>query len=315
MSTLSFPIEKYEGTGNDFIIVDEWQGEVVPEAYKSAVAGKLCRRGESIGADGVLYWSRSPEADGRMRTFNADGSEAEICGNGLRCVASYAFTNGQIKTTSLRVATMKGVSELNLLLDDKGNIDRVRVLIAAPVFTAGDIPMTGEPSRLVLDEEFFVSDEFGVLKITALTVGNPHVVIFVSDLEKTDVARLGAVIDRHPAFPNRTNVNFVQIFDNKGFGIKTFERGVGLTLSCGTGVVSSTAAGAVTGRLLFDTEVTAVTGGGRLGSECARDGDSLKSYLIGPARRLFRGRTALDITPDGPVHPEGLPLRNKETFN
>jgi diaminopimelate epimerase len=312
MSTLSLPIVKYEGTGNDFIIIDEWDGEVVPEEDKARLAEKLCRRSGSIGADGVLFWSRSHKASGRMRTFNADGSEAEICGNGLRCVARYAYEKRQIGATTLTVETMKAVSELSLLLDDSGAVDRIRVLIGEPDFMAKDIPMAGRPDRRVIDEDFFVDDAIGTIKITALSVGNPHVVHFVKDLEKTDVVRLGSVIERHPTFPNRTNVNFVQVESPKGFRIKTFERGVGPTLSCGTGVVASTIAGAVTGRLRFNTEVAAATEGGSLASECRQRGDTIRAYLIGPARRVFSGKTTVEITAGGVSYPGGAAIYDVE---
>lgn len=295
MGVLSFPIEKYEGAGNDFIIIDEWENEVIPEEYKSKVASDLCRRAGSIGADGVLFWSASSKADGRMRTFNADGSEAEICGNGLRCVARYAWEKKEIESVNMTVETVKGISELSLILDGSGGIEKIKVLIGEPSFLAGDIPMSGEPGQTLIDGDLFVNEAIGMLKVTALSVGNPHVVYFVDSLDKADVESIGKAVECHPSFPNRTNVDVVQVESEKSFRIRTFERGVGMTLSCGTGVVASATAGVVTGRLLRNTEITAVNDGGILWSEIVERENRIMAYLIGPARRLSSGEATVEI--------------------
>lgn len=295
MQTLSFPIEKYEGAGNDFIIIDEWEREVIPEKYKSAAVKKLCQRSGSIGADGVLFWMTSIKANGRMRTFNADGSEAEISGNGLRCVARYAYEKREIETTKFTIETMKGVSELTIILDDRGEIDKIKVNMGEPRLLAKDIPMTGDPFRKPIEETILVNDKIGKVKVTALSVGNPHVVIFVKNLEKTNVKSLGKAIECHPFFPERTNVNFVQIENEKSFRIRTFERGVGITLSCGTGTAASTIAGVITGRILSNVEISATTDGGKLWTEYVDDGNKISVYIIGPSRKVFSGNTTIEI--------------------
>ena len=310
MSVLDFPIEKYEGAGNDFIIVDEWSHEVVPERDKAMVAKKLCERSGPAGADGVLFWSRSEKADGRMRVFNADGSEAEISGNGIRCVANYAYEKGEIGKTTAKIETLKGIIEASIILGSGNEVEKVRVLFDTPKFSAKDIPMRGDPNSEVIDESFFVDERTGSLRLTALSVGNPHVVCFVDDLGKVNVELLGRTLESHPAFPRRTNVNFVQVSGRDKFLIKTFERGVGITLSCGSGIAASTIAGALTGRLNQNTEITVLTDGGELWSEVFRDEAGIAAYVIGPARKVFSGRTIIEIV-DGEIsYLDGIAIRD-----
>lgn len=308
MNTISFPVYKYEGTGNDFIIIDEWERQMVPEEYKGLISKRLCERKGSIGADGVLFWSKSEIADGKMRVFNADGSEAEMCGNGMRCVTKYAFENGQITNTVINVETLKGSSNVTLIPSSDDLVDRIKVLIDAPMFNAKDIPMVGEPYSKLIDEDFFVDDSIRTLKLTALSVGNPHVVYFTEDISKVDVVSTGRVLENHAAFPNRTNVNFVEILSRRSFRIRTFERGVGLTLSCGSGISASTIAGVITERLDKDAEISVIADGGQLWSEAFDDGDGISVYLIGPANKLLSGKTTVEITNGEVVFQDGITI-------
>lgn len=295
MQQFNISIEKYEGTGNDFIIIDEWDHEVIPEEYKSAVTSKLCQRSGSVGADGVLFWEKSVRADGKMRIFNADGSEAEISGNGLRCVARYAYEKKEITATDLTIETINGISELGISLNEAGDIDKIKVNMGEPRLLAKDIPVTGNPYRKIIEESVFINEMIGEMTITALSVGNPHAVLFVEDIDKTDVEALGRVIECHSLFPARTNVNFVQIETNTSFKIRTFERGVGITQSCGTGTTASAIAGVITGGLLSNTEISATTDGGKLWVEYKDDGDKVTVYLYGPASKVFSGKTTVEI--------------------
>lgn len=308
MNTISFPIYKYEGAGNDFIIIDEWERQVVPEEYKALISKRLCERKGSIGADGVLFWSRSKTADGKMRIFNADGSEAEMCGNGIRCVTKYAFEVGQITDTVINVETLQGSSSVTLIPSSNNPVDRIKVRLDAPLFNARDIPMEGEPDSKLIDGDFFVDDTIGTLKLTALSVGNPHVVYFTEDISQVDVASTGRVLENHAAFPNRTNVNFVQILSRRSFRIITFERGVGLTLSCGSGISASTIVGVITGRLDKEAEISVIADGGQLWSEVFDDGDGVSVYLIGPANKLLSGKTTVEITNSGVVFQDGITI-------
>lgn len=310
MTVLSFPIEKYEGTGNDFIIIDEWRRELVPEAGKPIVARKLCERSGSVGADGALFWSRSQRADGKMRVFNADGSEAEISGNGMRCLASYAYMKGDIRKTTVKIETLKGITEVSIILGRGNRVDKVKVLFDAPKFLAKDIPRIGDPYSKVIDGYFFVDERIGSLKVTILSIGNPHVVHFVDDLSQVNVEMVGKSLESHPAFPRRTNVNFVQVDSRNSFRIITFERGVGITLSCGTGIAASTIVGAMTDRLDKNVQISVMTEGGELWSEAFEDKGEIAAYLIGAVRRVFSGRTTLEIIGANVTYPGGVSIHD-----
>jgi diaminopimelate epimerase len=219
---------KLQGNGNDFILLDEIEGIVIPEEMKGEFAALYCDRRFGVGGDGVLFLSPSEKADLRMRLFQPDKSEAEMCGNGIRCFVRYAMDSGYVRD-ACKVETLAGIIPVRMGYRD--DTFMAAVDMPAPRFNREDIPATGEGEYLETIE--------GV-EVRAVNVGVPHAVVIVEDVEKAEVATLGPLIRHHATFPQGANVNFVQHIGENALRIRTFERGVeGETLSCGTGACAS----------------------------------------------------------------------------
>ncbi|MEM2820444.1 MAG: diaminopimelate epimerase, partial [Candidatus Bathyarchaeia archaeon] len=234
---------KMHGLGNDYILIDNRDGRLHEEIL-SLLAQKLCRRRFSVGADGLLLVYDSDVADVKMRIFNADGSEAEMCGNGIRCIAKYCYENGIIKRDEMRIETLAGIRTVWLNIED----DRVRTVtvdMGSPVFRREHIPVAGEGD--FIDEELRVNCE--VFRATCLSVGNPHCVIFVENVDDFPVTYYGPKIENHPLFPKKINVEFVQVIRQDLIKVRVWERGVGETLACGTGACASVVAGKILGKV------------------------------------------------------------------
>ena len=233
---------KMHGLGNDYILIDNRDGKLDGKDL-GKVAKNLCRRRFSVGADGLLLLYDSSVADVKMRIFNADGSEAEMCGNGIRCLAKYCFENNVTDKTELRIETLAGIKTVWLNVED-GTVRSVTVNMGSPILERRMIPMAGEGK--CIDEELEVEGE--KFKITCLSVGNPHCVIFMDNVDAFPVEKIGPKIENHPAFPNRTNVEFAQLIRNNEMKIRVWERGVGETLACGTGACAAVVAANLTGK-------------------------------------------------------------------
>ncbi len=280
----ALPFVKMHGAGNDFVLVDALKG---PVKITAALARDLCDRRFGVGADQILILEKSKKADFRMRVMNPDGSEVEMCGNGIRCAALYAFEAGRVKKKEMAVETLAGLIRPSLQGKDK-----VRVDMGEPVLEAEKIP-TAAQGR-VIDQDFsFSPPSFGRageragsvdLKITGVSMGNPHCVVFVDDLDKTPVEAWGPLIETHPFFPNRVNVEFVQVENPGAARVRVWERGAGITLACGTGACAVGVAGVLTGR--FHRKVDLKLPGGTLGIEWAPDNHV---FMTGPAAFVFNG--------------------------
>lgn len=270
---------KMHGLGNDYILIDNRCGEISEEAL-SQLAKKLCRRRFSIGADGVLFLYSSDVADVKMRIFNADGSEAEMCGNGIRCLAKYCYENGIVTKDEMDIETLSGIK--HVWLEAKGGrVLSVTVDMGSPSFEGRDIP--------VLERERFIDEELNVngekFKATCLSLGNPHCVIFVDDVEVFPVEYYGPRIERHHLFPKRINVEFVQVLGRNLVKVRVWERGVGETLACGTGACASVVAGSILDRTGDECIVQLL--GGEL--KVKYDRSSSKVFMSGPAEVAYRG--------------------------
>ncbi len=227
---------KMEGTGNDFILLDNQDSLLGPDTNLSALAHALCSRHYGIGADGIILVQKSKALDIQFRIFNADGSEPEMCGNGMRCFASYVYGHHILDKTVFKVETLAGSITPELILDESGLVSSVRVDMGEPVLAFNEIPFvsqsTEENSQILTIEDIN-------LQVTPVSMGNPHAVIFVDDINQVDVKKLGSQIENHPAFPEKTNVEFVQVMGNEELSMKVWERGVGETLACGTGACAA----------------------------------------------------------------------------
>lgn len=272
--------EKLHGLGNDMIVIEDME-DSIPTAELNRVARKLCNRRTGIGGDCFLVAKRSDVADLRMLVFNSDGTEAQMCGNGLRCFARFVYENKLVKSDCFTVETISGIKRPQLLLyDDK--VMAVRVDMGAPSFVPGDIPMEtpdGEPfirkNIQVEGREFLV---------TAVNAGIPQLVVFVDDVRALDIERYGLAIEHHPYFPERTNVAFAEVQDRRNVILRSWERGCGLTLCCGTGAAA--AAVACIKSALTDRIVTVRVPLGTLRIEWDGEGSV---YMSGPAERVFTG--------------------------
>ena len=280
---------KMHGLGNDYVVIDESTEEIIPEEKKPEIAAELCTRGFSVGADGVIFVVPSAGEDIRFRIFNSDGSEAEMCGNGIRCFAKYVYENDVLKEKKMNVETLGGTKELTLHVEN-GTVKSTRVNMGIATFKTSDIPMTSEEEEFI-DEELLVDGE--PLKLTAISVGNPHAVIFTDNLEGVALDHLGPLIENHNAFPERTNVHFVGVVSPHEVEMLTWERGAGFTMACGTGATSTVIAGYKLGLLQKDVQVH-LPGGDLQITVYEKDG-KLGAFMEGDAVSVFEGIMELDL--------------------
>jgi diaminopimelate epimerase len=267
------------GAGNDYVYINGFE-ETVADPARLAV--ELSNRNFGIGSDGLILILPSQLADVGMRMFNADGSEAEMCGNGIRCVAKYAFDHGLVDKKEITVETAAGILALRLFVNARGKVEKVRVDMGRPRLTRGEIPMTGPPDEQVVGEELKVLDR--TFHITCVSMGNPHCVIFVDNVAEFPVEKYGPVIETHPLFPNRTNVEFVEIVSAVEVRQRTWERGAGETLACGTGASAVTVAAVLGGHA--ERRLLNRLRGGDLEMEWTEGGHL---FMTGPAVQVFEG--------------------------
>lgn len=270
---------KMHGAGNDYVYVNCFE-ETVGDPV--ALARTVSNRNFGIGSDGLILILPSDVADVRMRMFNADGSESEMCGNGIRCVAKYAYDHGIVDKKEMTAETGAGILTLQLFTNGDNRVERVRVNMGKPRLTRGEIPMIGHPAAQVVNEELKVLDR--TFHITCVSMGNPHCIIFVDNVDEFPVAKYGPAIENHKLFPNRTNVEFIEIISSSEIKQRTWERGAGETLACGTGSSAVTVAGVLNGRT--DRRLLNHLSGGDLDMEWADDGNV---YMTGPAVQVFEG--------------------------
>ena len=273
---MSFEFSKMHGLGNDFVVIDALRQTVTLDAQQIR---RLADRHFGVGCDQVLLVepAQTAAADFRYRIFNADGGEVEQCGNGARCFARFVYDHGLTRKRRIPVETRAGL--LELLIQDDG---QVTVNMGMPRLEPEDIPLQ-VPERashytLALADE---TVEFG-----AVSLGNPHAVLAVADVERAPVARLGPLLERHALFPQRVNVGFMQRLDRGEVRLRVFERGVGETLACGSGACAAVVVGRLWGEL--DETVTVHLPGGRLSVRWRGEGEPV--WMTGPAQEVFRGR-------------------------
>ena len=274
---------KVHGLGNDFVLVDCFSEDLVfPDM--GALAVRICDRHFGVGADGLVLVEPSGAADARMRIFNPDGSEAEMCGNAIRCVAKYLYEHKRVVKEEVRVETAAGLMVPKLLVEG-GLVRAVRVDMGVPRLSREEIPMEGPPGRVVGEP---LSAGGCTCTVTAVSMGNPHCVIFVSDVKAVPLKDWGPAIENHRAFPRRTNVEFVQVLSREEVIMRVWERGAGETLACGTGACASVVAGVLNG--LTDRKVRVHLAAGHLDIEWS---DSGHVYMTGPAEEVFTGNYPL----------------------
>ena len=268
---------KYTGLGNDFVLLD---GAAATDLRNpSALAKTICNRRFGVGADGLVLLSPSDKADIKMRIFNSDGSEAEMCGNASRCVALHLFRRKMVNKKQISLDTLAGIIRTDITDEARG---LVRVDMGVPHLTKGEIPMTGNPAETAVNFPLTAAGQ--TFYATAVSMGNPHLVIFVPDISRVPLAAWGPQLETHPLFPCKTNVEFVQVLDDKTVRMRVWERGAGITLACGTGSCAT----AVACILNHKTEknITVKLDGGDLFIEWP---DKKNIFMTGLAQAVFTG--------------------------
>ena len=274
---------KYHGLGNDFVLVN---GLTATVSLGTKEAIHLCDRHFGVGADGVILALPSTQADCRMQLINSDGSEAEMCGNGLRCLAQFVWDEGLIRQVEMTVETPVGIKRPRLHVEGERVVE-VSVQMGKPHWLAHDVPTTLVPSNApAIDVPLQVEDV--TWNVTALNTGVPHCVIFVPDVKEVDWRSLGPRIEQHPAFPQRTNVMFTQIIARDHLRVRPWERGAGPTMACGTGACAAAVAAVLTGRA--EREVRVTLPGGVLQIQWDKETDEIN--MTGPAERVFVGQVS-----------------------
>ena len=282
MTRLSFV--KMHGLGNDYVLFDAAENELAGVDF-AQLARKVCQRRFSVGADGIIVLQPGgSNADFTMRVFNPDGSETGSCGTAFRCVARIAYESKGFKdaaTDGVRIATFARSVLAKVVHDASGKL-LVEARMGKALFKRGEIPVAGRPDDEFLEQPMTIDSN--ELIVSAVSVGNPHAVVFCDDVSKVPVERLGPAIETHPAFPERTNVHFVEVASRNELKVRTWERGTGPTLSCGTG---ASAAVAIAGRLgKVEASVRVVMPGGVLDIEIENDGEII---MRAEAELVFNG--------------------------
>jgi diaminopimelate epimerase len=270
---------KMQGCGNDYIYVDCFRQPMPHDP--AGLSRAISDRHFGVGGDGLILICPSDKADARMRMFNADGSESEMCGNGVRCVAKFVHDHGLVRKPTLRVETGRGVLTLELEVSG-GVVRQVRVDMGEPILSASEIPTTlpGDPPQ---DVPLEVGGH--TLRVTCVSMGNPHCITFVDEITDAQVLGLGPQVERHPAFPRRVNAEFVRANRPDDVTVRVWERGSGETLACGTGACAVCVAGVLTGRT--QRRITAHLPGGDLRLHWSEADNHV--YMTGPAVEVFSG--------------------------
>jgi diaminopimelate epimerase len=270
---------KMQGIGNDYVYISTFDQK--GPADPVALAIKVSDRHFGIGSDGLILIGPSERADARMRMFNADGSESEMCGNGVRCVAKYVFDHGIATKPRVRIETGRGVLTLDIEAEN-GKARRVKVDMGAPILQGSDIPTTlpGDPPI-----EVPITVDGHSLRVTAVSMGNPHAIVFVDDVVSYPVEVVGAALERHPEFPRRVNAHFVEVLGPREVRMRTWERGSGITLACGTGACAVCVAGVLAGRT--ERKIVAHLPGGDLELDWPSGESSV--FMTGTAIEVFQG--------------------------
>lgn len=273
---------KMHGCGNDYIYVDGAKERIAGDK-KPEIVRKLSDRHFGVGGDGVIFINPSAEADFEMEMYNMDGSRAEMCGNGIRCVAKYVYDKGLTDQTAISIISAGKIKYLDLKVED-GRVTNVKVNMGSPVLKAGEIPVVSDR-----EEEPVINGEIEaggkIYKMTCVSMGNPHAVVFMEDVAGLDIESIGPLFENHERFPKRTNTEFVKVIDKENVEMRVWERGTGETLACGTGACATVVACILNG--LTKDKVTVKLLGGSLQIQWDKEANLV--YMTGPADTVFEG--------------------------
>lgn len=269
---------KMQGLGNDYVYVNGFEEKI---ENPSELAVKVSDRHFGIGSDGLILINPSKTADFEMEMYNADGSRSEMCGNGIRCVAKYVYDYGLTDKTEISVETLGGIKYLDLTVRD-GKAVMIKVDMGKPILAPDQIPVAAEGDMAVNVPVLVDGTEY---RMTAVSMGNPHTVVYMDDIEHLEIEKIGPKFENHERFPNRVNAEFVKVLDRHTVQMRVWERGSGETLACGTGACAVAVACILNG--LTEDKVTVRLLGGDLLIEWDREKDTV--YMTGPAEVVFDG--------------------------
>ena len=272
---------KMQGCGNDYVYINCFEYNI---ENPNELAIKMSNRNFGVGSDGLILVMPSDIADCRMRMFNSDGSESEMCGNGIRCVGKFVHDKNIVKKDIITVETLAGIKTLQFFKDENNMVLDVKVNMGEPIFNPKDIPVISDEKEIVknlklkaLDKEFI---------FTCVSMGNPHAITFVDDVDNFDVDKYGSILESHPAFPKKANIEFVEVLDENNLKMRVFERGSGETFACGTGTCATVVASFLN-RKCNRENVNVKLLGGTLNISWNEDDNNV--YMTGPARFVFEG--------------------------
>lgn len=269
---------KMHGCGNDYVYINCFDSEVRDAA---AFSIKVSDRHKGIGSDGLILIGESQVADFKMTMYNADGSEGSMCGNGIRCVGKYVYEKGLTDKSHLLIETKSGIKTLDLHVLE-GGVEYVTVGMGQATFESVKVPVLTEKDKVIEEPVTLLGKEY---KMTCLSVGNPHAVLWVDEVKEMDIDRIGSILQENPMFPEGINVEFIHVIDRKTIDMRVLERGSGETMACGTGACASVVAGIVCG--LLDDEVTVHLLGGDLTIGYRKEDQSI--LMTGPATLVYEG--------------------------
>lgn len=284
---------KMHALGNDYVVINETDNEVIPEEDKNRISEELSRRRFNVGADGVIFACKSDKSDVKFRIFNSDGSEAEMCGNGIRCLAKYVYDNNIVKKETMQIETMEDIKEARLTVEDD-IVTNIEIDMGKGYFKPEDIPAISPSgdTREFIDEEIDIEGE--TVRLSSVSVGNPHAVCFTDvNIDDIDLDFYGPRIETHEAFPEKVNVHFVNIISPEEINILTWERGAGFTYACGTGTTSCVLLGYKQG--LLNEKVHAHLSGGDLDITITDHNEYLTAVMKGIAYTVYEAKMNIEL--------------------
>ena len=280
---------KMHGIGNDYIYINGFEDDIVPEEMIEEIIA-MSDRHKGIGGDGVIFIMPSDKADARMRMFNADGSEGKMCGNGIRCVGKYIYEHDISHNNPLKIETASGIKTLNLEVA-QGKVESVTVDMGSPILDPKLIPVDLDVEQVINYPLVVNGQEY---MITCVSIGNPHCVIFTEGIDYLDLESIGPLFENNPIFPERTNTEFIEIIDDKTMKMRVWERGSGETLACGTGASASVVAAIYNNIFTRDQEIKVILKGGELYITLIQDNHV---FMRGSATEVFTGEYKLRRKP------------------
>ena len=273
---------KMQGAGNDYVYINGFTEKIAQEEKPEWVR-KVSDRHFGIGSDGAIFINPSDVADFEMEMYNADGTRSEMCGNGIRCVGKYVYDKGLTDKTQFTVVSAGKIKVLDLTIEN-GKATLIKVNMGEPILEAKQVPVVSD-SEEVIDKPIYISEVDATYNMTCVSMGNPHAVVFMDDVENLAIEKIGPYFENHVRFPNRTNTEFVKVLDRNNVQMRVWERGTGETLACGTGCCATAVACILNGHT--EEEVTVHVLGGKI--KIFWDRESNLVYMTGPAETVFEG--------------------------